>query len=99
MQMIRNLWFRLRREPAFAAIFVITLALGVGANAALLTALRGYYLAPLPYHDSGRLVSIQQRLLGQGGISSAGYRDVLANTPQIADGGMANETKATIRVG
>lgn len=90
---------RLIREPGFAAVFVVTLALGVGANAALLTALRGYYLAPLPYHDSSRLVNIEQRLLGASGMSTAAYRDVLANIPQIASGGMVNESDTTIRVG
>ncbi len=96
MQMIRQLWIRLRREPAFAAIFVITLALGVGANAALLSALQGYYLAPLPYRDAGRLVNIQQDFQGLGGISISSYRDVLKNSNGISNGALAGTERVTI---
>ena len=96
MQMIRQLWIRLRRKPAFAAIFVITLALGVGANAALLSALHGYYIAPLPYPNAGRLVNIQQDFQGLGGISIGSYHDVLSNTKEISDGALAGTERVTI---
>ena len=99
MRWMRNFWTRVRREPAFAAIFIITLALGVGANAALLTALHGYYLAPLPYRDAGRLVNISQTLQGLGGMSMASYRDVLANTHEIKSGGLAGGGAATVLIG
>ncbi|HKI69021.1 MAG TPA: ABC transporter permease, partial [Verrucomicrobiae bacterium] len=96
MQMIRRLFIRLRHEPAFAAIFVITLALGVGANAALLSALHGYYLAPLPYRNAGQLVNIQQDFQGLGGISIGSYHDVLSNTKEISDGALAGTERITI---
>jgi len=96
MHLIRNFFFRLKREPGFAAIFIITLALGVGANAALLSALRGYYLAPLPYPDAGRLVNIQQDFQGLGGISIGSYHDVLSNTKGISDGALAGTERITI---
>lgn len=99
MPLIRRFLVRLKREPAFAAIFVVTLALGVGANAALLSALRGYYLAPLPYRDAGRLVNIQQNFQGLSGISISAYNDVLANTKSISNGGLAGTSSATIKVG
>lgn len=99
MQFVRHFLASLKREPAFAAIFVITLALGVGANAALLTALRGYYLAPLPYPDAGRLVNIQQDFQGLGGMSVSSYRDVLAHGADISGGGLAETSSATIKVG
>ena len=96
MQFVRHFLARLKREPAFAAIFVITLSLGVGANAALLTALRGYYLAPLPYPDAGHLVNIQQDFQGLGGISIGSYHDVLSNTKEISDGALAGTERVTI---
>lgn len=99
MRSIRNFLFRLAREPAFAIIFILTLALGVGANAALLSALRSYYLAPLPYSHAGRLVNIQQDFQGLKGISVSTYRDVLANTPGLSGGGLGESSRATVEIG
>jgi putative ABC transport system permease protein len=48
----------LRKSPSFTAIVVATLALAIGANAAVFSILRGSVLAPLPYADSDRLVSL-----------------------------------------
>lgn len=49
-------------DRGFAALFIITLALGVGANAALLAALRGYLVRPLPYQQADNLVTIGLRV-------------------------------------
>ena len=99
MRQIKQFLIRLRREPVFATIFVITLALGVGANAALFSALHAYYLAPLPYGHSGKLISIQEQLLGSGGMSSGGYRDVMKHTRGIEAGGLARQSNPTINTG
>ena len=99
MHSVKQLLFRLKREPVFAAIFVLTLALGVGANAALFSALHSYYLAPLPYRDTGKLVSIQEKLLGRGGMSFEAYRDVMAHTQGIESGGLARLSNPTINTG
>ena len=48
----------LRRSPGFAATAVLTLAVSIGANAAIWSAVKGILVAPLPYPDPDRLVRL-----------------------------------------
>jgi putative ABC transport system permease protein len=50
----------LRRSPSFLTVALITMALGVGANSAIFTVVRGVLLRPLPFADPDRLVAVYE---------------------------------------
>ncbi|HEX6048925.1 MAG TPA: ABC transporter permease [Gemmatimonadaceae bacterium] len=51
-------WRTLRRAPAFAAVALITIALGIGANTAIFSVVNGVLLRDLPYRDAAQVVRI-----------------------------------------
>jgi hypothetical protein len=50
----RSLW----NSPAYAAVTILTLALGIGANSAIFSVINGVLLKPLPYPEPERLLFI-----------------------------------------
>src|SRR5579872_4513120 len=54
----------LRRAPGFAAVVILTLALGAGANTAIFSVVHAVLLRPLPYKDSYQLVRVYENVPG-----------------------------------
>ncbi len=70
----------LRNAPAFSAVAIATLALGIGANTAIFTVVDAVLLNPIPYRDPDRLVSLSESHLASPGLdrlSIATARDLL----------------------
>src|SRR5690349_14872178 len=70
----------LARTPAFTIIAIVTLGMGIGANASMFSVLSAYMLRPTPYPDRERIDRIYrttQRDI-RGGVSPADYVDLEA---------------------
>ncbi len=68
---VRFAWRQCMKAPAFTALAVLTLALGIGANTAIFSVVHRLVLAPLPYPEGDRIVMPVQ--------VAAGERDVPLN--------------------
>jgi putative ABC transport system permease protein len=73
-------------HPWFSLVIVLTLALGVGANAAIFSVVDALLLRPLPFRDPERLVHIGSVLGGdEGAVMFAEWRDVSGLTEVFED--------------
>jgi putative ABC transport system permease protein len=77
----------LLRQPGFAAVAIVTLALGLGATSAIFSVFRAVLLAPLPYEQPDRRVMIWSRWVGwdKTWVSSAEARDYMTQARLVQD--------------
>ena len=66
----------LSRTPAFAVVAVLTLSLGIGADTAVFSVVRGVVLRPLPFEQPERLVWVRERTT-EGGTMQAAWGNVV----------------------
>src|SRR5215467_13269166 len=79
---------QLRKSPGFTLVAIITLALGIGANAAIFTLVRGVLLKPLVNRDEARLIYIRQSAPGEGNdnttFSVPEFQDLRASVKSLS---------------
>ena len=80
----------LARARGFTIAVVLTLGLGIGANTAIFSVVRGVMLRPLPHRDGDRLMYLRQSAQG------AGQDNVAFSVPEINDFRSASKTLAGI---
>ncbi len=91
----------LRRNPGFAIVSVLTLALGIGANTAIFSVVKDVLLEPLAYREAGRIMAVQTLWINTnraGNVSGGDYPDLIggsapfAATTRYSGGELAVET-------
>jgi predicted permease len=95
---LRYTFRSLTRARGFSAAVVLTLALGIGANTAIFSVVRGVMLKPLPHRDGDRLMYLRQSANGPG------LDNVAFSVPEINDfrqtsrtlGGIAEYSNLTL---
>jgi putative ABC transport system permease protein len=89
---LRMLW----KSPGFAAVAVLTLALGIGANTTIFSVIDAVLLRPLPYPDSDRIVSINR--LGTGLLSMPLFAFSQQNNPGFEDLAAYDDGSASVNL-
>src|SRR4051812_42701679 len=77
-----------RKSPASAIIVILTLALGVGVNTAMLSVVHFVLLRPLPIEDPDRVVVMAEQRRGESrfiGLSYPDFTDFRKQSTGIAD--------------
>ncbi len=108
----RTLWRETRhasrtllRQRAFSFIAFITLALGLGATAAMFAVLDSVVLRPLPYHEAGQLVAVLHpaTVPGSGerrwGVSPGGYFEFRERSHTLTNFGIYRNFSQTVTSG
>jgi predicted permease len=87
----------LRKNPGFAFITILTLALGIGANTALFSIVNSVLLNPLPYPRADELVAVHESKANfdQGSISYPNFRDWQRNNKSFAALAIAHQRRFT----
>jgi predicted permease len=69
----------LRHHPTFTTVVVLTLGLGIGANTAIFSVVRGVVLKPLPHREGDRLIYLRHSSDGPAG------ENILFSVPEVQD--------------
>ena len=102
--MLEALWLDVRfgvrtlfKNPGFAAVAILTVALGTGATSTIFSFVYAVVLRPLPYHAPERLLSVVEHRNGRDmGLTAPDYLDWRANAQSLEQ--LAATTGATVNL-
>jgi len=80
----------LRKNPGYALVTILTLALGIGANTAIFSVVHGVILKPLPYPDAARLVFITSQ------FPNLGFNQFWVSAPEFIEFRERNQSFADV---
>ena len=90
MQDLRYALRNLRKSPGYAAVTILTLALGIGVNSAIFSVVNGVLLKPLPYPRSERLVFISSQ------FPTLGFDQFWVSAPEFVEFRERNKSFAEV---
>ena len=104
MSGLRYAFRLLRRDPGYAAVAILTMALGIGATTTLFSIAYGVLIKPLPWAESERIVRVTESRKGQqarlkGTISNGSYlawRDAATTVVAVGGYGVAANTMTAV---
>src|SRR5262245_11084597 len=96
---LRHAFRVLLKQPSVTILAIVTIAIGVAANAAIFSVVEGVLLRPLPYQDPDRLIFIRSDFRGEAGlpgIASAEIEDIRNQSKLIENIGWLTNPSASL---
>ncbi|HEY4562435.1 MAG TPA: ABC transporter permease, partial [Thermoanaerobaculia bacterium] len=79
----------LLKSPGFAAIAVVCIAIGIGANTAIFSVVNAILIRPFPYADPDRILGVHEvqpkNKVTKGGFSNLDFRDLREQAASFSD--------------